>query len=175
MCEFLSWIEKGNKIYFLSGKQVFHTDKGQALRAWCGDAEDYKGHGAIRHFYELEQDEGKNKECTNFSTPDKFPDVIVKALKRGDFEGFLIPGGLLRKPLYDKYQADLKTLDDKYQADLKTLDDKYLADRKPLYDKYLADRKTLDDKYLADRKTLDDKYWALFTKPENRATAWRKT
>jgi hypothetical protein len=124
MCEFISWIRKGKKVYFLTGNQVFHTNKGQSLRAWCANADDYIGHGAIRHFYGLEQDEGENRECTNFSRPDKFPDVILRALKQSDFKGFSLPQGLLRKPLYDKYQADRKPLDDKYQADLKTLYDK---------------------------------------------------
>jgi len=160
MCEFVSWIEKGKKIYFLTGEQVFHTDKGQSLRTWCGSVDDYVGHGAIRYFYGLEQDEGVNKEGTTFSRPDSFPEVIVSALKRGDFKGFPLPRGLLKKLLDDKYQADRKLLEDKYWADLKPLDDKYWADRKLLEDTYGADRKLLDDKYWADRKPLDDKYWA---------------
>ena len=131
MCEFISWIEKKElvtgkpKLYFLTGKQVFETEKGKELQAWCKSKDDLVGHGAIRHFYGLEQDEGEIRECTDFSTPHNFPNAIVTAIKDGEMRGLGTPQGLLSKPLYDKYQADLKLLDDKYQADCKLLGDKY--------------------------------------------------
>ncbi len=175
MCEFVSWVERTEnncqKIYFLTRKQIFDSPKGDALRKWSGDSNDYFGHGAIRFYYDFEG--GVNKECTNFTDPENFPTAIVRAIKQGDMAGFgIIPSGLLLKPLDDKYQADRKSLDNKYQADLKPLDDKYQADRKSLDDKYQADRKSLGDKYQADRKSLDDKYWALFAIPKNRNPAW---
>jgi hypothetical protein len=158
--------------------------------------DDLQGHGAIRLYFDLQQDEGKNFECTDFSKPDKFPRVIIRAIKSGAFKGMVaIPEKLLIKPLDDKYQADRKSLYDKYWADRKPLDDKYWADRKPLYDKYWADRESLYDKYWADRKPLDDKcqadrkslydkywadrkplydkYWDLFAISENRNPVWR--
>jgi hypothetical protein len=201
MCEMLSWIEKKTgtktKIYFLTGRQIFETEKGREFREWCKSPDDYTGHGAIRHFYGLEQDEGTNEECTDFSTPANFPKAIVSALKAGDYRGFPIPQKILSKPLNDKYQADWKTLNDKYkadwkplndkykadwkplndkyQADWKTLNDKYKADWKPLYDKYKADRKTLYDKYQADWKTLNDKYKADWKPLYDKYKADRKT
>ncbi len=156
MCEFVSWVETHEldkqgktKIFFLTGKQIFETEKGKKLQEWAKSSEDLVGHGAIRFYYGLEQDKGTNQECTDFSFPDNFPIGIVKAIKRGDMMEFAMPRGLLLKPLYDKYWADRKPLDDKYLADLKSL-----------YDKYLADLKPLDDKYWAERKLLDDRYWS---------------
>ena len=159
MCEFISWVEKGEKVYFLT-TNLIESKKGKTLLK--DSQEDITGHGAIRLFFGLEQDEGVNKECVDFTDPDNFPPVIVKAIKAGEFKGVPLPAGLCVKPLYDKYQADRKTLDDKYQADSETLYDKYWADLKPLYDKYRADR-----------KPLDDKYWALFATPKNRRRIWR--
>ncbi len=99
MCEFVSWIEKKEgdkvKVYFLTGKQIFASPRGEAFRKWSGNQDDYTGHGAIRFYYDFEG--GENKECTDFSMPDNFPDVIVRAIKRGDMAGFkAMPTGLLR-------------------------------------------------------------------------------
>ncbi len=166
MCNFCSWIEtneldkEGNpRVYFLTGRQIFHTDKGVKLQEWAKSPDDLVGHGAVRFFYGLEQDQGTNKERDNFKTPHNFPEEIVRAIKQSDMIGLPLPKGLLLQPLYDKYQADRKSLDDKYQADLQ-----------PLYDKYQADRK---HKYQADLQPLYDKYWALFAIPKNRSPQWR--
>ncbi len=157
MCEFLSWIKKGEKVYFLT-KELIESERGKTVLR--DSKEDITGHGAIRLFFGLEQDEGKNKECVDFSTPANFPESIVKAIKATEFNCFPLPRGLLLKSLDDKYWADRNPLDDKYRADLKSLDDKYWADRNPIEDKYQADRKPIEDKYRADRKSLDDKYQA---------------
>ena len=103
MCEFVSWVEKGVKVYFLTGKQVFGTKKGEKLREWSGSADDYIGHGAIRYYYGLEQDEGVNRECVNFTKPSNFPDVIARAIKSGDMSGLAIAPMLLSKPAWAEY------------------------------------------------------------------------
>src|SRR5574341_522625 len=90
-----------------------------------------------------------------------------------------------RKSLYDKYEAEKKSLDDKYWAERKSLDDKYEAEKKSLDDKYWAERKSLDDKYWAERKSLDDKdeaerkplddkYWAERKSLDDKDEAERK-
>ncbi len=117
MCEFCSWIEKGTgekkKILFLTATQIFETKKGKTLfKAFTAD--DLTGHGAIRRYCGLEQDEGKNKECTDFSSPANFPVAIARGLIAGDFKHAPVPRGLLTKTLDDKYWADRKPLDDKY-------------------------------------------------------------
>ena len=95
MCEFVSYIQKGRKFYFLTGKQVFETPKGEALRKWCKSTDDYVGHGAIRWYYGLEQKDGRNVGCTDFSSPENFPTMIVRAIKRGDMQGLGTSEGLL--------------------------------------------------------------------------------
>jgi len=92
MCEFVSWVELGDKIYFLTRAQV-DSPQGQAIQKRFPGEGELLGHSAIRAYYELET--GENKECDDFSTPDNFPDVIVKALKNGEFRDFSYPGGLL--------------------------------------------------------------------------------
>ena len=116
MCEFASWVEKGRKVYFLTDNQIFGTRKGKELQEWSGNPDDYIGHGAIRFYYGLEQDEGINKECTDFSSPDNFPPVIVKAIKDCKFKNLLIPLplGLLTALLYSDYRAKTALLDSDY-------------------------------------------------------------
>ena len=82
MCDFISWIEKDGKVYFLSSNEL-NTKEGRALERYLGShyKEDIKGHGAIRHYWGLK--DGVNKECTDFSTPKNFPPEIVKAIKLG--------------------------------------------------------------------------------------------
>jgi hypothetical protein len=101
MCEFISWIEtkdKGKKtVFFLTGKQVFHTKRGKELRNYTKNYGDLVGHGAIRWYYELKYNVGTNKECTDFYSPENFPEDIVSAIKNGDMRGMGTPEGLLAK------------------------------------------------------------------------------
>ena len=172
MCEFISWVERRDKVYFLTGKQLFHTKKGQRFIETISP-DDYCGHGTIRAYYGIDTGDGIDKECTDFSSPNNFPIQVAKAIKNGDFKGFSFPGGLLRKLLEDDYLVKRRPLDDDYEAKRKLLYDDYWAKRKPLEDDYLAKLKLLDDDYEAKRKPLYDDYWDLFTKLENRNPAWR--
>ena len=183
MCKLISWIEKNYKNYFLTGKQVYESPTGEALKKWSSNIEEDKtGHGAIRFYYELEG--GRERECTNFSTPDNFPADIVLAIKNGEMRGMGTAKGLLlpaldedyqakRKPLDEDYQAKRNALDGDYQAKCKPLDEDYQAKRKPLYEDYQAKRKPLYEDYQAKCKPLYDKFWDLFADPANRAEAWR--
>jgi hypothetical protein len=142
--------------------------------------DDYFGHAAIRFYYGLpeaqETGRGKvfEKECTDFSSPERFPAVIIRAIKAGDLAGFgSIPEGLLCAPLYADYKAKRATLYADYEAKLATLYADYEAKRAPLYADYEAKRATLYADYEAKRATLYAEGWALFAIPENRAPAWR--
>ena len=163
MCVFLSWIEKGGKVYFLTPNQIFNTPAGEILRKQIGSekVEDYFGHEAIRKYYG-DFVNGVEKECSDFFDPANFPNVISTSIKKGEFKGYPFPMGLVNKPLDDKYWADCKPLDDKYRADLKSL-----------ADKYWADLKSLSEKHSADLKSLAEKHWELFLIPKNRSTNWR--
>ncbi len=103
MCEFISFIKKGKKIYFLDYDKIYNTEKGRLLQKETSK-DDYIGHGAIRFYYGLEQDEGKNCECTDFSTPKNFPNEIVIAIKEGRFRGMATPGELLTQPALAEYE-----------------------------------------------------------------------
>ncbi len=89
MCEFMSWIEYQGKIYFLDDNKL-NTKEGRELLQYLGDRkyEDIPGHGAILHYYPELKHKGKDKECTDFSTPDNFPSKIVEAIKKGLFVNF---------------------------------------------------------------------------------------
>jgi hypothetical protein len=170
MCKLISWIEKNYKNYFLTGKQVYESPTGEALKKWSSNIEEDKtGHGAIRFYYELEG--GRERECTNFSTPDNFPADIVLAIKNGEMRGMGTAKGLLlpaldedyqakRKPLYEDYQAKRKPLDEDYQAKRNALDGDYQAKRKPLDEDYQAKCKPLDEDYQAKCKPLYEDYQA---------------
>lgn len=112
MCQFVSWIEQDKfkihqedkiirlcgieeAVLFLTGEDVFETEKGKRLQKYCEDEEDYIGHGAIRHYYGLSMSGGINKECTDFSTPDNFPPDVVAAIKLGKMRGLRITSDVL--------------------------------------------------------------------------------
>jgi hypothetical protein len=85
----MSWIEYQGKIYFLDDNKL-NTKEGRELLQYLGDRkyEDIPGHGAILHYYPELKHKGKDKECTDFSTPDNFPSKIVEAIKKGLFVNF---------------------------------------------------------------------------------------
>ena len=106
MCEFISWIELADgKIKFLTGDQAFGDHpKSKALREWNKCNDDLRGHGAIRRYYKLANHDGKNRECTDFSTPGNFPDEIAAALRAGKMWGFGgCPKELLTAPALADY------------------------------------------------------------------------
>jgi hypothetical protein len=102
MCEFISWIEYGNKNYFLT-KNDLNTKEGRKLLQPDVIA-DLCGHGTIRVYYPELKDLGINKESTNFSNPNNFPDDIIKAIKTGQFEGIGICLDILNDEGKKKYE-----------------------------------------------------------------------
>ena len=104
MCDFISWIEVGGNIFFLTSDDL-HSRKGWELKKHLGSqyTEDVKGHGAIKWFFDMEG-KGKHKECTDFSTPSNFPPEIVVAIKAGKFRGIGIAKQLLKTPAWAEYE-----------------------------------------------------------------------
>ena len=108
MCEFISWIETDGQIVFLTnadlkGKRFAEYKKYNPL--W---KQDVMGHGAIRWFYNIPCDIGKNRECIDFSTPDNFPAEIVKELLSGNMTRLTAngehPEGLLTPEAWAEYK-----------------------------------------------------------------------
>src|SRR3990167_428078 len=84
MCDFISWVEYKDHNYFLTDTDL-RTKEGKSLVKYLGDkfTEDIKGHGAIRTYYKELLKYGKDKECTDLSSPDNLPKEIVDAVKKG--------------------------------------------------------------------------------------------
>jgi len=103
MCEFISWVEKRGKVYFLTGKELFHSKKGQQFLKTIS-LDDSCGHGTIRAYYGIDAGDGVDRECTDFSNPSNFPPMIVKAIKDGDMRGLGIDEDLLTKQAWAEYE-----------------------------------------------------------------------
>ncbi len=78
MCEFISWIETKDKVYFLTKTQL-ESPRGEMLKLRFPGSGEFTGHNAIRAFYDI--DTGTERECTDFATPKNFPVVIAQAIK----------------------------------------------------------------------------------------------
>jgi hypothetical protein len=153
MCEFVSFIEYKDDVWFLTN-DCLRTKEGKALRKYLGDqfTNDIRGHGAIRRYYGIPKDKGVNEEITRFDTPNTFPPKIVEAIKDGAFSMISpLPMGILRQPLYADYYAKRQLLD---------------ADR-------YAKRQLLDADYYAKLKPLDVATWKLIADRENRIEVWQ--
>ncbi len=99
MCEFLSAIKTQDKngkdkYLYLTYDRIHNTPRGELLqKKYKGD--DLIGHSAIREYFDVRSGYGDNWECTDFSTPKNFPDIIARDIKHGEFRGFGEPAGLL--------------------------------------------------------------------------------
>jgi hypothetical protein len=164
VCEFLSAIKTKSKTgrdkwYFLTHDLIHNTPRGEIIqKKYKGDGE-LIGHSAIREYFELRSGTGENWECSDFSTPDNFPTVIVKALKRGEFKGFNVPAGLLLQTKRD------------------AIDKEYQPKQDAIYKEYQTKRDAIDKEYQPKQDAIDKEYqdslWDLFAIPENRVEVWR--
>jgi hypothetical protein len=118
MCEFVSFIEYKDDVWFLTN-DCLRTKEGKALRKYLGDqfTNDIQGHGAIRCYYGIPEGKGVDKEITRFDTPDVFPPKIIEAIKHGAFSMIAPPPmGILRNSLYADYDAKRQLLYADYDA-----------------------------------------------------------
>ena len=147
MCEFVSWVEKDDKVYFLTGEQVYHTERGQELQSWSQKVEDDKcGHGAIQFYYTF--GDGENRECTDFSTPANFPPEIAEAIKSGAMRGMAIALELLTASAGAEYERLKKPNWAEYNRIIK-----------PAWAEY--------------ERARNEAFWDLFAASKNRVEAWR--
>jgi len=203
MCEFISWIEKRDKVFFLTGKQVFHTRIGkEVIQKQCG-LDDYTGHGAIRLFYGLEQDEGMDKECTDFSTPDNFPAAIVRAIKKGDMRGLGTAVQLLSELAWVEHErieqsawVEYKKIVQPALAKCERIEQSAWVEYKKIVQPALAKCERIEHSTLVEhkrivllawveyertwrpalveyKKTVQQVFWDLFAILENRNYAWK--
>jgi hypothetical protein len=180
MCEFISWIEKDKKVYFLTDKMVYHTLKGRELRKFCGNQEDYIGHGAIRHYFDDLKD-GENRECSNFSSPKNFPPLIVHAIKAGDFGRLGQPKGLLKAPAWKAYEEAKAPAWKAYEEAKATAGKAYEEATAPAWKAYeeakapawKAYEEAKAPAWKAYQEATAPAFWRLFADPDNRVKAWR--
>ena len=192
MCEFVSWVEHEDKLYYLTAN-LLNTKEGRDLKKFLGTAYavDIKGHGAIEHYFGIK---GKHCECTDFSSPNNFPAEIVNAMKSGAFRGIGIPdeSQVLTKKAYADYEskrysiyADYESKRDSLYADYDSKRDSLYADylskrysiyadyeskRAPLYADYQSKRAPLYADYESKRADL---FWDIFMDKKNRVKAWK--
>lgn len=146
MCEFVSWIEYNNQVYFLTNNDLRGKRFTEYKKYNVNWKADIVGHGAIEYFYpELK---GKHKECTDFSTPDNFPEKIVKAIKEGKLNKLGVSVGLLNclgRSEYKKVQQPAYA--------------EYIKVQPPAYAEYI--------------KIKLEAFWELFSKSKYRNGLWK--
>jgi hypothetical protein len=164
LCEFISWIEKGDEILFLTGNDVFQTKRGLELQKYCKSKSDLTGHGAIRWYFGKDDkplEAGKERECTNFSTPDNFPKAIAKAIKRGEMWGFEY--GTPEQLLWDAAVAEYQKVTDAAYAEYQKVTDAAYAEY----------QKVTDAAYAEYKKVTDAAFWTIFADKNNRNPKWK--
>ena len=179
MCEFVSWIEKDGKNYFLTGADLA-SKRGKALRKHCRSDDDLPGHGAIRWFYG-EFTGGIDKEHTDFRNPKRFPPEIVEAIKGGLMRGMATPQGLLSQAAYAEYRkvtqaayAEYRKVTQaayaEYEKVTQPAEAEYRKVTQPAYAEYEKVTQAAEAEY---RKVTQPAFWDLFADPQNREHAWR--
>ena len=185
MCEFISAVKGtgkagNNKWYYLTHDLIHNTPTGQLLQQKYGGA-DLLGHSAIREYFALRDGWGENWECTDFSTPNNFPDEIVSAIKRGEFRGLGHPSALLTEPAEKLYNETIDTAWKLYEetiAPVRKLYEETLATAWKLYNETIDTAgklydETIDTAWKVQNETVDTAFWDFFAVADNRAKAWR--
>jgi len=163
MCDFVSWIEYKDTLYYLTKECL--RDK----RATYIDMADISGHGAIEIFYDL-QNRGIHKECTDFSSPKNFPQEIADAIKNVKFRGIGLDVRLLNQQGCAKYYNIEQPAYDKYEKIRQAAYDKYEITGDPLFDEYDIVVKPAYDTWVKIRQKA---FWDIFAIKKYRAKAWR--
>ena len=182
MCDFISWIEYKGDVLFLTKKEL-ETNRGRALQKHLGGQfeNDVKGHGAIEWYYNLEPNSGTHKECTDFSSPDNFPNPIVSALKKGVFCGIGISEQLLTQTAWAEYEENKQTAWAEYVKIKQAALAEYEENKQPAWAEDEEIEQTAWAEYEENRQTAWAEYeeirqtafWKLFMSTKNRVPAWR--
>ncbi len=168
MCEFISWVEKRGKVYFLTGDQLFKTRKGRELLKTISP-DDYCGHGTIRAYYGIDAGDGVDKECVDFSSPDNFPDKIVEAIKQGEMRGIRGNAGLLSKSARVEYNKICEPARAEYNKICQAAWAEYDKICRPARDEH---DKICQAAWAEYDKIRQAAFWDLFAIPENRNPNW---
>jgi hypothetical protein len=188
MCHFLSWTEFEGKLYYLTA-DCLKDARGVELRKHLGRSfnEDVIGHGAIDFYWGL-NGKGVHKEFTNFSSPDRLPDLLQQAFLNGEFRRLPVPYDNLAKQIlcasawkeYDKAcDPAWKEYDKVRDAALKEYDKACVPALKE-YDKACVPApawkeydKACDAAWKEYKKACDAAFWKLVLKKKNRNEKWQ--
>ena len=169
MCEFVSWIEYDDEVYFLDNDKL-NTKEGRSLLKIEGMEQDICGHGAIVEYYPELKNKGKNKECVDFSTPDNFPKEVVTAIKEGRMSRIGVAVDVLTpeaRGMYYEAEADAWKMYDEAEADAWKVYSEAIADASKVYDEAIAAAwKVYSD-------TKENLYHNLVVVKKNRVKAWK--
>ena len=150
MCEFISWVEFQGKILFLNDKRM--SEKESKMRVKFPDKSERVGHGAIRWYYSLGDNDGVQKECTDFSSPSNFPKEIVREFKAGRMR-YSIP-------------SDFSIGQILIATSQKAYDDAIAPSQKAYADAIATSQKAYDD-------AIATNFWKQFKVKKNRKTNWQ--
>mgnify|MGYP001569069137 FL=1 len=182
MCEFISWKEfDEGVVLFLTARDMYHTQRGKELQVFSGSQDDLIGHGAIDFFFDLKS-KGKDKECTDFSTPDNFPPAIVKAIKAGEFRGLGVAKELLIPLAWAKYEKVKTSAWMEYEkvrvsamAEYEKVKDLAQVEHEKVealaWAEYEKVKTPAQEEY---EKVKNKTFWDLFAVTENCAKNWRE-
>ncbi len=173
MCEFISWIEIDDKVLFLDDARM--KEKERKMEVKYPDKSEWQGHGAIRWYYGIADNNGVKKECINFSSPANFPPVIAEAIKNNQMTyGYANYRQLLNKRGQKKLETNAdwrKAYADREKAD--AYREKTYADHQKAW---AAWKKAYADhqKAYADREKANAVYEKAYAVCEKVWAAWKK-
>ena len=80
MYEFISYIQKGDQLFYLTDDEIF-SKEGREKLSDCQD-NDFIGHGAIRKFFDIKG--GEDHEVRDFWNTDKLPKELADKIANFD-------------------------------------------------------------------------------------------
>ena len=174
MCEFISWIEYKDQILFLKDSDL-KTKEGKELVKYLSSqfSVDIKGHGAIRKFYNIPDNTGTDKECTNFKKATNFPVEIVKSLLDGDMIricGNNLPLDILTPSAKTEYQKITQSAWAEYQKITQPAWAEYLKIQQSAWAEYLKIQQSAWAEYL---KIQQSEFWKLMENKNNIRKEWK--
>jgi len=178
MCHFVSWKEKDEQVFFLTNKDLKGRKFSEFKRENERWREDICGHGAIEWFYP-ELKTVPNKECTNFSTSENFPKVIVSAIKKLELTKIGYNLELLntegkkeyekiRQSAWEEYEKIEQPALEKYQKIQRSAWEEYEKIQRSAWEKY----KKIQQPALEEYQKIKQSAWEEYEKI--RQSAWEE-
>ena len=181
MCDFVSTIEAGKDVFFLTNSDLKPKKLARFKKENPEWYDDIMGHGALQWFYPDLKGKGIHKEYTDFSTPDNLPIEIVNAIKNLEMTQIGMDLGLLneagvveyekiRKPAWDEYEKITKPARDEYEKIINPAWDEYEKITNRAQDEYCKIINRAWDEYNKNKLSI---FWKIFKVEKFRNSKWR--